>query len=105
VNCSVRKYVPGEKLDAELPAGKLPKIWVLDELTVVNFIEPSVMIALLPKFCPFMVSVLCRESTVVLITTGTPAARAGPLTAVMKNAAARIARNGTNRVRIDMSSP
>jgi hypothetical protein len=50
VNCSVRKYVPGVNPDAGLVRGKLPKICVLDELTVVNFIEPRVMSALLPKF-------------------------------------------------------
>jgi hypothetical protein len=65
------------KLEAGLLAGKSPKISVLEELTVVNFIEPRVMIGLLPKFSPLIVRELLVELTVVLMISGSAAACAG----------------------------
>jgi hypothetical protein len=57
LNSTVKKYVPGIKLEGGVLFGKLATTWLLDELTVGNDIESSVTLAELPKFCPLIVRV------------------------------------------------
>jgi hypothetical protein len=59
LNATVRKYVPGVKLDGAWLFGKSATICPLAELTVGRVNVSSVTVGELPKFWPVIVSVFC----------------------------------------------
>jgi hypothetical protein len=50
LNVTVKKYVPGVKLEGALPLGKFAPIWLPALLCVGNDKESNVTAGLLPKF-------------------------------------------------------
>jgi hypothetical protein len=56
---TVRKYVPGVKLEGGVVFGKSATICLLAAVIVGNVMESSVTVGELPKFWPLIVNVLC----------------------------------------------